>query len=141
LGYRQSLPKEGADGRYIFQEWNLKSLFANINPQNRDVLLKQEENSIPFLSWILYGIATSAIQNPVSLAISKLKTSPKQSAGGVFERVARIPADQFIKNLEREMSYWGPSDTDWRTIFRSVDQERKQMLIDILGISFHQAGE
>ncbi len=141
LGYRQSLPKEGADGRYIFQEWNLKALLANINPQNRDVLLKQEENSIPFLSWILYGIATSAIQNPVSLAISKLKTSPKQSTGGVFERVARIPADQFIKNLEREMSYWGPSDTDWRTIFRSVDQERKQMLIDILGISFHQAGE
>lgn len=141
LGFRQSLPKKGADGRYIFQEWNLKSLLENVNPQNRDVLLKQEVNYIPFLSWILYGIATSTIQNPVSLAISKLKTSPKQSAGGVFERVARIPADQFIKNLEREMSYWGPSDTDWRTIFRSVDLERKQLLIDILGISFHQAGE
>ena len=39
------------------------------------------------------------------------------------------------------MSYWGPSDTDWRTVFRSVDLERKQMLIDILGISFHQGGE
>jgi hypothetical protein len=141
LCFRQSLPKEGADGRDIFQEWNLESLLANVNPQNRDVLLRQEKNPIPFLSWIIYGIATTTIQNPVSLAISKLKAAPNHSAGGVFERLASIPADQFIKNMEREMSYWGPSDTDWRTVFRSVDLERKQMLIDILGISVHQAGE
>jgi hypothetical protein len=139
--FREHLPKSGSEGRTLYQEWKLESLLANVNPQIRERLLCQERSVIPFLSWILYGMGTPAIQNPVSLAISKLKTAPNQGAGGAFERVARLPLERFISNLNADMTYWGPTDEDWRTVFGKVGRERKRMLFDLLGIPFENTGE
>ena len=130
----KALPKSGSGGGDQYFDWCLETLLANINPQARKSLLQQEITPMPYLSWILYGIATVVIQNPVSLAISKLKIQPGRGPGGAYDRIAGLPAEQFIQNLQSELCFGYVSDPDWQTVFRSIPFERKRMLSDILGI-------
>lgn len=132
--FRRTLPGGQVGGWDQNQDWKLETLLETVSDQVRETLIQQEKSPYPFLSWILYGIATPTIQNPASLAISKLKSNPGKGAGGAYDRVARLPADEFVRNLLQEMTLWRPSDPDWRTLFQSIEHTRKKTLFDILSV-------
>jgi hypothetical protein len=133
--YKKLQTDNGSGGWDIEANWNLESLLVSVNDQVRETLLRQEKLAWPYLSWILYGIATPTIQNPVSLAISKLKSNPGKGAGGAFDRIARMQSAQFVRNLREELTFWPPREADWRAVFQAADSSRKRLLADILGLS------
>jgi hypothetical protein len=139
--FRRTLPGGQVGGWDQNQDWKLETLLETVSDQVRETLIQQEKSHYPFLSWILYGIATPTIQNPVSLAISKLKANPGKGAGGAYDRVARLPADEFVRNLLEEMTLWRPSDPDWRTVFQSIEHTRKKTLFDILSVPDQEIAE
>jgi len=122
-------------------KWCLKKILARVNPGVRDSILGCEKSPVPFVSWILYGTASQSIQNPLSLAIAKIKEQPGQDAGGAFERLARLDPEIFANNLRLELSLRSPSGRDWRAAFGGVCHDRLRLLADIFEILINQEGE
>lgn len=92
------------------------------------------------LSWIFYGVANHAIQNPMSLAISKLKEHPHQGAGGVFDRLANINPETFATCLRQELIDLDSPDGDWHVAFKNVSHDRLRILADLLDIRIEPGG-
>lgn len=122
-------------------KWCLKKILVRVNPGVRDSILDCEKSPIPFVSWIIYGAASQSIQNPLSLAIAKIKEQPGQDAGGAFERLARLDPEIFAHNLRLELALRSPSGRDWRTAFGEVSHDRLRLLADIFDILIYQEGE
>ena len=114
--------------------WSLEKLLAKADPKNRQTLLSQETNTLAFVSWIIYGASQSRIQNPISLAISKLKADPGMSAGGASERLAALRPRQLVNLIEQEVSLRSPADSNWRMLFPQAKRDRIYLLADLLGI-------
>ena len=89
-------------------KWCLEKILTRANPEIRKTILECEKSPIPFVSWILYGAASSNIQNPLSLAITKIKEQPGQDAGGSFERLARLEPATLANNLRLELTVAEP---------------------------------
>ena len=64
--------------------WNLERLLGKVSPKRRQTLLEQEKSAVPFLSWVLYGVANPSIQDPLGLAVSKLSDQPGMQRWGCF---------------------------------------------------------
>lgn len=122
-------------------KWCLEKILARANPGIRETILECENSPIPLVSWIVYGAASVNIQNPLSLAISKLKEQPGRGAGGAFERLARLEPVTFANNLRLELALRNPSGRDWQSVFHEVRHDRLRLLADILDIQFNQEGE
>ena len=90
--------------------WSLEKILARVNPKIREQLIRQEQSAVPLVSWILYGIANSTIKNPVGLAIAKLKEQPGLTAGGPFDRLAKVSPDLFCQHLRSAFSWQGTSN-------------------------------
>jgi len=121
--------------------WHLEKLLSRASEKNREILITQEKSPEPFVSWILYGATNSNIQNPLSLAISKLKEHPNQGAGGAFERLAALSPDTFANYLQLDLAMRDPSDRAWRTTFQAVSHDRLRLLADSLDIQIEQERE
>ena len=115
-------------------EWSLEKLLGKVSPKRRQTILAQEKNAAPFLSWILYGVSNSSIQDPVGLAVSKLSDQPGVSAGGSFNRLAKLPPEQLIHLIQMERLMQYPSNRDWRLAMKSIQSERMILLSDLLGV-------
>ena len=122
-------------------KWCLEKILTRANPEIRKTILECEKSPIPFVSWILYGAASSNIQNPLSLAISKIKEQPGLDARGAFERLARLEPAAIANNLRLELTLRNPSGEDWQSVFRGVSHDRLRLLADIFDIQFNQEGD
>jgi hypothetical protein len=118
--------------------WNLERLLEKVSPKRRITLLEQEKRAVPVLSWILYGVANSSIQDPLGLAVSKLSDQPGMSAGGAFDRLANLPPEQLVQLVQMERSMRYPSNRDWRLVMKSIPVERVVLLSDLLGIQVEE---
>ena len=114
--------------------WSLEKLLARADRKNRTALLDQEKNALPFISWLIYGASQPSIQNPYSLAIAKLKENPGISAGGASERLTALPPREFARLIEQALSFYSPSDRNWRMLFAEVKRDRIRLLADSLGL-------
>ncbi|MAT45044.1 MAG: hypothetical protein CL609_22150 [Anaerolineaceae bacterium] len=114
--------------------WSLDKLLARADRKNRSVLVEQENTAIPFVSWIIYGVSQSTIQNPYSLAIAKLKENPGVGAGGASERLAAMSPREFAILIEQSFSFYGSSNKDWQMLFSVANNDRIQLLVDLLGL-------
>jgi hypothetical protein len=114
--------------------WSLEKLLTRADPKSRQTLLSQEKDALAFVSWIIYGTSQPGIQNPFSLAISRMKANPGKSAGGASERLATLLPAQLVSLIEQELSLRSPSDRDWRMLFAQTNRERICLLADVLGI-------
>ena len=121
--------------------WNLERLLEKINPKRRKTLLEQEKNAVPFLSWILYGVANPSIQDPLGLAVSKLSDQPGMSAGGAFDRLANLPPEQLAQLVQMERSMRYPSNRDWRLAMKSIPVKQMVLLSDLLDIQVEEEEE
>jgi len=114
--------------------WSLDKLLARADKKNRSVLIEQEKSAIPFVSWLIYGVSQSSIQNPYSLAIAKLKEGPGIGAGGASDRLAAIPPRDLVRLIEHSFSFYSPSDRNWQMLFAEVKRDRIRLLADSLGL-------
>lgn len=106
--------------------WSLEKLLTRADKKNRLVLLDQEKNALPFVSWLIHGVSQPSIQNPYSLAIAKLKENPGISAGGAGERLAALPPRELARLIEQAFSFYSPSDRNWRMLFAEAKRDRIQ---------------
>jgi len=114
--------------------WSLEKLLARADKKNRQALLDQEKNALPFVSWILYGASQPNIQNPYSLAIAKLKENPGVGAGGASERLAELQPRNLARLIEQSFTFYSPTDQNWRRLFAEVKRDRIRLLADALGL-------
>lgn len=122
-------------------EWNLEKLLGKVSPKRRQTILAQEKDAVPFLSWILYGISNPSIQDPIGLAVSKLSDQPGVSAGGSFDRLARLPPDQLIQLIQMERMMRYPTNHDWRLAMKFVNRERMILLSDLIDVPVGEGEE
>ena len=115
-------------------EWCLEKLLARADKKNRQILLAQEKNALPFVSWVIHGASQASIQNPYSLAIAKLKTNPGISAGGACDRLAVLPPHRLVNLIGQELTFDSPCDPNWRILFTQTKPERVRLLVDSLGL-------
>ena len=114
--------------------WSLDKLLARADKKNQSVLIEQEKSAIPFVSWMIHGASQPSIQNPYSLAIAKLKEAPGISAGGASDRLAVIPPRDLARLIEQALSFYSPSDRNWRMLFAEAKRDRIRLLADSLGL-------
>jgi hypothetical protein len=118
-----------------FGNWALEKLLSKANVKNRTALLAQKTDTQTFVSWLIYGAAQPSIQNPFSLAISRLIADPGMSAGGASERLAALRPAQLAALIEQELNFCAPTDPSWRRLFGKVPHDRITLLADLLGLA------
>ena len=114
--------------------WSLEKLLVRADAKNRHSILSEESCPIPLVSWLIYGVSQPGIQNPLSLAISKLRGNPKIGAGGACERLATLSPICLAKLIEQAFGWNTPTDPDWRMLFGQVSRDRIRLLADLLSI-------
>ena len=133
------------DKKVVAGDWNLTDLLSlnRISTRNQDLLLEKGVTAQSFISWLLYAASQggSGIREPIGHAVSRLIQDPSRGAGGVFERLAGLPADELIDLLTREMSGASPWNTDWGTAMADAPRTRLRALADQLGVPVSKAND
>jgi len=117
-------------------DWDLNALLEKnrVAPRKRQLILQQETSASPFISWLLYGAAHPAVENPVSLAISKLTHAPGVGAGGLYDQLASLTTAQLSQLLKgtssAEVYYLLPERVYklWKAAMGKVEPERFMLL-------------
>jgi len=135
------LAKQVGDGEVKGSVWDFEELLRRVNTGNRSVLLAQEKSPKAFVSWILYGVANTSVQNPLSLAVSRLCDQPGVSAGGVFDRLAGYSSTVFAQKYHQSLTWQGNADPDWKLAFKGVDRDRLAQLPDLLNLPIYPGDE
>jgi hypothetical protein len=117
-------------------DWSLEKLLIRADKKNRQILLDQEKDALPFVSWVIHGVSQASIQNPYSLAIAKLKENPGISAGGASERLAVLSPRELARLIKQSFTFYSPSNRDWRMLFAEAKRDRIRLLADELGLVF-----
>ena len=132
--HKQQIRKVVADVTDAENEWSLEKLLERAGAKQRCVLLEQERDAIPFVSWIIQGATNGRIQSPYSLAIARLVETPRIGAGGAYDRLAALAPEQFVEYLRQRLTLCQPSDRDWVTALGKASLDRVRMLADLLSI-------
>ncbi len=121
--------------------WKFDDLLSRVNSRSRSILLAHEKSPKAFVSWILYGVANTSVQNPLSLAVARLCNQPGVSAGGVFDRLAAYPPAVFVRKYRESQTWQGNADADWKLAFKGVDRDRLALLPDLLNLPIQPGDE
>jgi hypothetical protein len=124
--------------RVAVGEWKIEGLLSlnRISPQKQELLLEKGVTAQTFISWLLYaaGKSGNSIRDPIGHAVSRLAQDPGKGAGGTYDRLAELPADELANLISRELNGQSPWNTDWRTVLESTPRTRLRMLADQLGV-------
>ncbi|MBI9047537.1 MAG: hypothetical protein JEZ06_23840 [Anaerolineaceae bacterium] len=112
------------------QSWDLDMLLKHnrVNQKSSKTLVKNNIPGWAFVSWILYGISQSRIDNPVGLAISKLTESPVGSGGG-YDQLAKLGPQELGKLIERGCGWSGDKAWDNLKLSHTQVSELAELLI------------
>jgi hypothetical protein len=135
------LAKQVEDGNVKQSVWNFEELLRRVNSSNRSAILSQEISPKALVSWILYGVASPGVQNPLSLAVARLCDQPGVSAGGVFDRLARYSPAVIAQLYRQSLNWQGNVDPDWKIAFKEVDRDRLALLPDLLSLAIQPGDE
>ena len=124
----------GMDQKYV---WSLERLLSRVDKRNKMVLLDQEMNSLPFISWIIQGTSQNNILNPLSLAIAKLRETPGIGSGGASERLATLPPGELCQLIKESFMLCPTSNLDWQILFPNSKRDRIRLLADILDLDIN----
>jgi hypothetical protein len=119
-------------------EWKLSDLLTlnRISSKKQDLLLGSGLTAQAFISWLLYAASRNGngINDPIGHAVSRLLQDPTRGAGGAFDRLAELPANEPTGLLQRELDGQSPWNTDWRTAMDGAPRARLRALADQLGV-------
>ena len=110
----------------VGMEWNLKDLLIRnrVSAKNQELLLENGLTAQAFVSWLLYAASTSGngIRDPIAHAVCRLIPDPNRGAGGVFDQLAELPANELAEMLTRELTGQSPWNRIWRKAMEDAPQ-------------------
>jgi hypothetical protein len=128
----------------VGMEWNLSDLLVRnrISSKNRELLLENGLTAQAFVSWLLYAASTSGngIRDPIAHAVSRLISDPSRGAGGAFDQLSDLPANELADMLVREINGQSPWNQTWRKAMEGAPRSRLRTLADQLGIPVSDLG-
>lgn len=135
----------GAIGKGVVgMEWNLLDLLVRnrISAKNMELLLENGLTAQAFVSWLLYAASTSGngIRDPIAHAVSRLIPDPSRGAGGAFDRLSELPANELAEMVAREINGQSPWNQTWRKGMEGAPRSRLRALADQLGLSVPDNG-
>jgi len=125
-------------------EWDLSELLARnrISVKNQQLLLKNGLTAQAFVSWLLYAASQNGngIRDPIGHAVSRLIPDPTRGAGGAYDQLAGLPANELADLLTRELNGQSPRNQTWRKAMEGAPRLRLRTLADQLGVSVPESG-
>ncbi len=119
-------------------QWNLKDLMTlnRVSQKNQELLFGKGLSAQAFISWLLYAASKNGagIRDPIGHAVSRLVQDPTRGAGGSYDRLAGLPANELSELIKRELSGQSPWNTDWRTVMADTPRAKVRALADQLGV-------
>ncbi|MBE0408825.1 MAG: hypothetical protein IBX69_03740 [Anaerolineales bacterium] len=137
-GSNGSKSQERTTKTVVGPNWNLEALFSRnrVSAKNRDYLLEEEVCAAAFISWLLYAASPGGkgIRDPVAHAISRLLENVRRGAGGSYDQLANLPANELSEMIDRALNWQSPSNADWRKVMEGSKQSSLQNLAEQLGL-------
>ncbi|GAB4416620.1 MAG: hypothetical protein Kow002_02510 [Anaerolineales bacterium] len=128
----------------VGMEWNLSELLTRnrISAKNQELLLENGLTAQSFVSWLLYAASMSGngIRDPIAHAVSRLIPDPSRGAGGAFDQLSELPANELAEMLTREINGQSPWNQVWRKALEGAPRSRLRKLADQLGESVSDSG-
>jgi hypothetical protein len=125
-------------------EWNLSELLIRnrISTKNQELLLENGLTAQALVSWLLYAASTSGngIRDPIAHAVSRLIPDPSRGAGGAFDQLSELPANELADMLVREIDGQSPWNQTWRKAIEGAPRSRLRALANQLGLSVPDTG-
>ena len=125
-------------------EWNLSDLFVRnrVSAKNQELLLENGLRVQAFVSWLFYAASSSGngIRDPIAHTLSRLIPDPTRGAGGAYDQLAGLPANELIDLLTRELTGQSPWNQTWRKAMEGAPRSRLRTLADQLGVSVPKSG-
>ena len=136
---------DGTIGKGVVgMEWNLSDLLIRnrISTKNQELLLENGLTAQAFVSWLLYAASTggNGIRDPIAHAVSRLIPDPSRGAGGAFDQLSELPANELADMLVREINGQSPWNQTWRKTMEGAPRSRLRTLADQLGLSVPDTG-
>lgn len=128
----------------VGMEWNLSELLTRnrISAKNQELLLENGLTAQALVSWLLYAASTSGngIRDPIAHAVSRLIPDPSRGAGGAYDQLTELPANELAEMLVREFDGQSPWNQTWRKGMEGAPRSRLRALADQLGIAVPDTG-
>ena len=128
----------------VGMEWNLLDLLVRnrISVKNQELLLENGLTAQALVSWLLYAASTSGngIRDPIAHAVSRLIPNPSRGAGGAFDQLSELPANELAEMLVREINGYSPWNQTWRKAMEGAPRSRLRTLADQLGVPVSDPG-
>ena len=128
----------------VGMEWNLSDLLIRnrISTKNQELLLENGLTAQALVSWLLYAASTSGngIRDPIAYAVSRLIPDPSRGAGGAFDQLSELPANELAEMLTREINGQSLWNQTWRKGMEGAPRSRLRALADQLGLSVPDTG-
>jgi hypothetical protein len=128
----------------VGMEWNLSDLLIRnrVSTKNQELLLEKGLTAQVFVSWLLYAASTggNGIRDPIAHTVSRLLPNPSCGAGGAFDKLAELPANELADMLTRELARQSPWNQIWQKTMEGAPRSRLRTLADQLGIPVSDLG-
>jgi hypothetical protein len=139
-GASSGRPKKGV----VDMEWNLLDLLIHnrVSAKNQELLLENGLTAQAFVSWLIYAasLGGNGIRDPIAHTVSRLIPDPTRGAGGAYEQLGGLPANELADLLTKELSGQSPWNQIWRKAMEGAPRSRLRTLADQLGISVPDSG-
>ena len=128
----------------VGMEWNLSDLLLRnrVSAKNQELLLGKGLTAQAFISWLLYAASTggNGIRDPIAHSVSRLIPNPSRGAGGAFDELAELPANELADMLTKELAGQSPWNQIWQKTMEGAPRSRLRTLADQLGIPVSDLG-
>ena len=133
-------PEKGLVG----MDWNISDLLVRnrVSAKNQELLLKNGLTGQAFVSWLVYAASSggNGIHDPIAHTVSRLISDPTRGAGGVYDQLAGLPANELADLLTRELNGQSPWNQTWRKAMEGAPRSHLRTLADQLGVSVPESG-
>jgi len=137
-------PSDRPEKGVVGMEWNLSDLLVRnrVNAKNQDLLLENGLTAQAFVSWLFYAASSggNGIRDPIAHTVSRLIPDPTRGAGGAYEQLAGLPANELADLLTKELNGQSPWNQTWRKAMEGAPRSRLRTLAAQLDVSVPESG-
>jgi hypothetical protein len=134
----------GLEKVVVGTEWDLKDLLIRnrVSTKNQELLLEYGLTAQAFVSWLLYAASSrgNGIHDPIAHSISRLIPHPSRGAGGTYDHLAELPANELAEILTRELTGYSAWNKTWRSAMEGAPRDHLRTLADQLGVPIPDSG-